>query len=107
MGELANCENCNAVFVKTVRNICQECFNEEEKAFEIVYRFLMRRKNRQATIMEIVDATGVEENLIIKFIKEKRLRTTQFPNLSYPCEKCGKPINTGKLCNDCSDDMIG
>jgi len=106
MAELANCLNCNAVFVKTVRNICQNCFKKEEEAFEIVYRFLMKRKNRQATIMEIVEATGVDEDLIIKFIKEKRLRTTQFPNLNYPCEKCGDPISSGRICKNCSEEMI-
>src|SRR5690625_6316215 len=75
MHELANCANCNQVFVKTVRDICRDCYEAEEKAFEIVYRFLSKRKNREATLKEIVEATEVEESLIIKFIKEKRLRT--------------------------------
>src|SRR5699024_11374641 len=87
MGELANCSRCNNVFVKTLRDICQQCYREEEEAFETVYRFLSQRKNREATLMEIVEATGVEEELVIKFIKEKRLRTSQFPKLAYPCEK--------------------
>mgnify|MGYP001174086194 FL=1 len=106
MGELANCMNCNEVFVKTVRDICQKCYEAEEEAFEIVYRFLTKRKNRQATIMEIVEATGVEEDLIIKFVKEKRLRAADFPNLNYPCEKCGQPITTGRICEQCSSEMI-
>lgn len=106
MAELANCNNCNEVFVKTVRDICQKCFEEEEKDYETVYRFLMKRKNRQATIMEIVEETGVDEDLIIKFIREKRLRTTQFPNLSYPCDRCGDPINDGRICDSCSNEMI-
>lgn len=106
MAELANCENCNRVFVKTMRTICPRCFEEEEKAFEIVYHFLRQRKNRQATLMEIVEATGVEEKLIIKFIKQQRLRTSQFPNLSYPCEKCGAPIQSGRICEECSKSIV-
>lgn len=106
MAELANCKNCNRVFVKTMRDICPTCFEEEEKAFETVYHFLRERKNREATLMEIVEATGVEEHLIIKFIKEHRLRTSLFPNLTYPCEKCGTPINAGRLCEKCSQGIV-
>lgn len=105
MAELANCSRCQAVFVKTIRDVCQTCYKEEERAFETVYRFLSIRKNREATMMEIVKATEVEENFIIKFIKEKRLRTSQFPKLAYPCERCGVDIIHGRLCGDCSDDI--
>lgn len=107
MAELANCSNCDAVYVKNIRNICQKCYQEEEAAFETVYRFLLPRKNREATMIDIVEATGVEERLIIKFIKEKRLRTSQFPMLAYGCEKCGKNITTGNICTDCSQELLG
>ena len=106
MNELANCANCNQVFVKTVRDICRDCYEAEEKAFEIVYRFLSKRKNREATLKEIVEETEVEESLIIKFIKEKRLRTSQFPKLAYPCKKCKRDIVSGRLCQTCSEELI-
>lgn len=107
MADLANCSRCGNLFVQTTRDICQDCFKEEEKQFEIVYNFMKKRANRQATIPEIVEATGVKEELIIKFVKEKRLRTTQFPNLSYGCERCGKEISEGKLCQACSSELSG
>ncbi|MGY0693525.1 TIGR03826 family flagellar region protein [Virgibacillus sp. FSP13] len=106
MAELANCSRCSAVFVKNIRDICQDCYKEEEAAFQMVYSFLRKRENREATLTEIVDATGIEENLIIKFIKEKRLRTSQFPKLAYPCERCGKNITSGKLCEACSQEIL-
>lgn len=106
MADLANCKNCNRVFVKTMRDICPTCYQEEEKAFEIVYNFLRERKNREATLLEIVEATGVEEKIIIKFIKQQRLRSSLFPNLTYPCEKCGEPINAGRICDDCSQGIV-
>lgn len=102
MAELANCANCDIVFVKNIRDICQTCYKKEEEAFETVYRFLMKRKNREATMDDIVEETGVDEKLIIKFIKEKRLRLSQFPKLAYPCERCGKDITTGNICNSCT-----
>lgn len=106
MNELANCANCNRVFVKSVRKICRDCYEAEEKAFETVYQFLTRRNNREATLLEIVEATQVEEELITKFIKEKRLRTSQFPKLAYPCEKCENNIVSGRLCRSCSQEWV-
>lgn len=106
MAELANCSNCDAVFVKNIRPVCRECFEAEEKAFEIVYRFLTKRINREATIEETVEETGVEEKVIIKFIRENRLRTSQFPKLAYPCEKCSANIVSGRLCQTCSSEIL-
>lgn|SRR5690625_1387574 len=106
MAELANCTRCDTVFAKSIREICQTCYQDEERNFETVYRFLMKRENRKATLQEIVQATSVDEEIIIKFIKEKRLRTAQFPMLAYPCEKCNIPIVSGKLCNECSQGIL-
>src|SRR5699024_6023902 len=106
MSELAYCVRCNQVFAKTVRDICLDCYREEEKAFEIVYKFLSKQENREATLQEIVNATEIEEELIIKFIRNNRLRTSQFPKLSYPCERCSTPIVSGTLCANCSDSIL-
>lgn len=103
--ELKNCENCGAVFVDPVRDICRDCYYKEEEAYQKVYRFLTEKKNREATIQEIAKATGVEEELIIKFMKQKRLRASEFPKLSYPCEKCGVPIVEGRLCESCARNL--
>ncbi|WP_163538876.1 TIGR03826 family flagellar region protein [Gracilibacillus sp. YIM 98692] len=102
MGELSNCAYCDQLFVKTTKAICPDCIKEEEKQFRTVYDFLRIRKNRQATIPQIVEETGVEEEVILQFVRENRLRPTQFPNLNYPCDKCGNPITKGNICDDCS-----
>ncbi|SHM96852.1 TIGR03826 family flagellar region protein [Gracilibacillus kekensis] len=105
MSELANCARCDKVFVKTTKVVCPECVKEDEKLFQIVYNFLKKRENRQATIPEIVEATEVREDIILQFVKDNRLRSTQFPNLSFPCERCGEPIAQGKLCEGCTSDI--
>lgn len=102
MGELANCSRCDSLYVSNGRNICQKCFQDEEKAFETVYKYMRKRINRQATIPQIMEATGVEELVVIKFVKEGRLRASQFPMLAYPCDKCGTDIAEGNLCEHCS-----
>ncbi|MEJ8764576.1 TIGR03826 family flagellar region protein [Oceanobacillus sp. HCA-5259] len=105
MAELANCSRCGAVYVMTIRDICQDCYKKEEEAFQTVYHFLREKKNREATMIEIVEATGVEEKMIMKFVKERRLLPTDFPNLAYPCDRCGRGITTGKLCENCQKEL--
>jgi flagellar operon protein (TIGR03826 family) len=103
---LENCPNCGRLFAKNpFRDICESCYREEEKAFEKVYHFLRKRENRMATMAQIIDATGVKEPLLIKFIKSGRLQRAQFPNLGYPCDRCGTLIREGRLCVNCSKDL--
>ncbi|MDC3416123.1 TIGR03826 family flagellar region protein [Aquibacillus salsiterrae] len=106
VGELSNCSVCDSLFVKTNRDSCPACIKKEDQAFQTIYDYMKIRKNRTATISQIVKETGVEEDLIIKFVREKRLRPSEFPNLTYGCERCGSPINNGRLCQPCSDELL-
>ncbi|TCT20455.1 flagellar operon protein (TIGR03826 family) [Melghiribacillus thermohalophilus] len=105
MGELANCRRCGRVFVKTVRDICEACYKEEEQLFEKVYKYIRKKENRSATIPEVSEATEVDENLIMKWVKEKRIHTKDLPNFTYECERCGSPIQEGKVCQTCAADL--
>ncbi|QSS99619.1 hypothetical protein IMZ31_16345 [Pontibacillus sp. ALD_SL1] len=107
MGELSNCTRCNALFVKNVKDICQDCYKEEEAQFDLVYKYVRKQKNRTATLDQVSNATGVERDLIMKFVKEQRLRTSMFPNLAYPCERCQTLITDGKICGECLQDIQG
>ncbi|MBA2874618.1 TIGR03826 family flagellar region protein [Thermaerobacillus caldiproteolyticus] len=103
---LENCPNCGNLFVKSqFRDICESCYKEEEKQFEKVYQFLRKRENRMATMTQVVNGTGVKESLLIKFIRNGRLKLAPFPNLGYPCDRCGKMIREGKLCANCLKDL--
>ena len=106
MENISNCPKCNDIFVQSqFRDVCQKCWKQEEADFETVFKFMRRRENRAATIEQVCTQTGVEEELIYKFIKKGRLQTVQFPNLGYPCDKCGHIIRTGKLCGKCQDEL--
>lgn len=106
MGELANCPKCNTLFIETkFRTVCDACFKQEEKDYETVYAFLRKRENRKALLHEVVEGTGVREELILKFIRNGRIQLSNFPNLGYPCEKCGKTIREDKLCENCKKDI--
>jgi flagellar operon protein (TIGR03826 family) len=106
MSEITNCLRCNALFMKNkFRDVCENCYKEDEKMYEKVYQFLKKRENRAATMETVINQTGVEEELLYKWVKKGRIQTKLFPNLGYPCDKCGKIINTGKLCQGCTDSL--
>lgn len=103
MGEIRNCPTCNSLFVKTnLRDVCENCYKTEQKQFDTVYSFIRKSENRMATIDEIVTATEVVEELIMKWIRNGKLRVSGLPNLGYPCDKCGTLIQKGSICIDCS-----
>ena len=104
--ELRNCPQCNGFFNYTgIRDLCGQCAAKEEKIYEEVSRFLRKRENRTATIEQIVDETGVTKELLHKWVRKGRLQPSMFPNLGYPCEKCGELTKTGKICVSCSDTL--
>lgn len=61
------------------------------------------RENPGTTIQVLSDETKVSIALIRHFIIIGRIITTQFQNLSYPCETCGNMIKTGKICSTCRE----
>jgi flagellar operon protein (TIGR03826 family) len=106
MGELRNCPSCDAFFNYTgVRDICGKCATNEEKQYEVVYKFLRKRENRAATVERICEVTGTEPSLLHKWVRKGRLQPAMFPNLGYPCDNCGKLTISGKLCANCINDI--
>lgn len=105
MGELSNCPECGRLFVKGMHEICEQCRKEEDKQFDIVYNFIRQKENRSSTIADVIEGTQVDEDLIYKFIRQGRLQLSKFPNLGYPCQKCGKQIREGKLCKSCATEL--
>jgi flagellar operon protein (TIGR03826 family) len=106
MAELRNCPSCDGFFNYTgVRDVCVKCAQKEEEMYQVVYRFLRKRENRAANVERIEEATGVEKELLYKWVRKGRLHPAIFPNLGYPCDNCGKLTTTGKLCESCTNTM--
>lgn len=104
--DLHNCPKCDSLYVKNkFRDVCEKCWKEEEQAYEVVSKFMRKRENRAATILQVVEATGISEDLILKFIKAGRFQLTQFPNFGYPCDKCGSIIREGRICSSCASEL--
>ena len=104
MAELRNCPMCDTFFNYTgLREVCHSCAQKEEDLYQIVYRFLRKRENRAANVDRIEEATGVDRDLLYKWVRKGRLHPAVFPNLGYPCDNCGHLTNKGKLCDKCAN----
>ncbi|HZG15361.1 MAG TPA: TIGR03826 family flagellar region protein [Candidatus Bathyarchaeia archaeon] len=101
LGKLDNCPRCDTLFVRGVRDVCNNCYQQIEKEYGKCSDFLRKRENRGANIHQVSEATGVSVKQITKFIKEGRISVANNPNMGYPCEGCGLMIITGNLCDDC------
>lgn len=53
---------------------------------------------------EIVAETEVDPKLILRFLKEGRLEMQNSAGL-LSCEKCGAPITSGTMCQNCKDKL--
>ena len=101
--DLANCKNCNKVFVKETRDICPECIRKEEEDLRKVQKYL--RKHPKAALFEIAEATEVEEAQILNLLRAKHLEIRSDSPIGWPCENCGETIKSGTLCNRCYTEL--
>lgn len=100
---LANCKRCGRLYNRINAEICSECMKEDDDKFFLVRDYL--RDHRRATIYEVSDGTGVEVSMIIRFIREGRITPVDNPNLAYPCDHCGTPIQHDRYCKSCKDKL--
>lgn len=96
---LVNCWQCGALFF-TYRGgrTCGACLQAEEDAFEAVVAYL--RESRERSIPRIAEATGVAMQLIVKWLRQKRIQIEVVPG-ELDCRRCGKSIREGTFCDAC------
>ena len=102
MNKLKNCSECGRLYMEIGQGMCQDCFLKEQEMEQVVYSFV--RDHDKCSIKEIVDGTGVKEKVVFRMLKAGRFIASGL-EISYPCQACGAPITTGKLCAKCSKDI--
>lgn len=98
MADLRNCVECGRLFAYQGRNLCSKCLEKEEDEYNIVRRYV--RDHSGASVFEVADATGVEEEKILQFLRDGRLQSKGFAEV-IECERCGRRISSGRLCDSC------
>lgn len=95
---LKNCPICGRVFAYQGRDICNKCLEKEDGDYAIVRRYV--RDHPGASVAEVAEATEIDEDKILQFLRDGRLITK---GLAYTtmCARCGKTIPSGKYCETC------
>jgi flagellar operon protein (TIGR03826 family) len=103
--ELINCKECGKLFSSAGQKVCPDCRSSEEEKFEIVKEYLWEHPN--STVIKVSKETGVEKELIIKFMREERLAAEGLLiDYTLKCKRCGCEIKSGLFCDSCRSKMI-
>lgn len=103
--ELINCRECGKLFSSAGQKVCPDCRQSEEEKFELVKNYLWDNPN--STVKKVAEETGVEEDIIIKFMREDRLAAEGLlVDYTLKCKRCGAEIKTGLFCDNCRSKMI-
>lgn len=99
--EMRNCKKCGRVFAAGFgEKICLECKEKEDEMFTVVKDYIYDHPH--ATVKEISQETEVEEETILRYLREGRIEVAEDSLSLLTCEKCGKSIKSGKYCNECA-----
>lgn len=97
--DLRNCSICGRLFAyQQGRVVCSRCRQQEEDQYMLVRRYV--RDHPGATVFEVAEETGVEEEIILQFLRDGRLQSKGFAEV-LQCQRCGVRIDSGKYCASC------
>lgn len=99
--EFKKCKTCGRIF-QGFGLRCPDCIEEEERQFTMVKDYIWEHPG--ASMHELVENTGVDAKLVLRFLKEGRLEMDTADGLLV-CEKCGAPITSGTMCAKCKEKL--
>lgn len=96
---LKNCERCGRLFLG-VELVCPACLEKEQEEFQQVRDYL--REHPDAAVLEVSAATGVQVERLRRWAREGRLQLKPSDaEGTLRCQRCGAPIESGRLCPRC------
>ncbi|MGE5607167.1 MAG: MerR family transcriptional regulator [Bacteroidota bacterium] len=104
--DVRNCKRCGKIYNYMGSAVCNNCLQQEQEDFEKIREYLF--KNPNSSTAEVSEATGIELKVISRFLKEGRLEADYIrmsDDNELTCEKCGKPVKSGRFCEICVREM--
>ncbi len=96
------CRKCNRVFQYTGGDIlCPDCTKNNDGGLGTVREYLAMHPGVSATRAE--EDTGVPASIIRQWLKSEKIVVSNARGIGLKCEKCGKVINSGRICHDCKN----
>lgn len=101
---IRNCKRCGRLYTYNGIDLCPECYRQDEEDFVKIRDYI--EMHPYATMIEISRETQVTVKKIMEFLKEGRLiLNSDNTNIVLKCERCGKPISTGRFCDECKSNL--
>ncbi len=100
---IRNCPSCGALFVPGIKGVCPSCAERDEEQFELVKTYLQTHPD--AVLPDVSEATGVEQQTILRFIRTSRLVVGRPQGFGLACDRCGESVSTGNLCQACAKEL--
>lgn len=101
--DIRNCKNCGKLFQYVGKPICPACNKKLEDKFFQVRDYIY--ENPTANMGTVSEEMDVPIQQIKKWVREERLSFSKDSGITISCEKCGKPILTGRFCKECKNSM--
>lgn len=86
--DIRNCKMCGRIYQHTNLPYCPNCLIEWEEMFLKVRDYIW--DHPKANITRVSEDTGVEEKIILEFLREGRIELKK-ESAGLPCEMCGTP----------------
>lgn len=101
---IKNCSRCGRMFQSEgPGKLCARCLDNDEEDFKVVREYVYDNPN--SNIPEVAECTGVTEEKILKFLRQGKLVLKDELSMVLDCERCGKPIKSGRFCDSCTNEM--
>ncbi|WP_078666084.1 MULTISPECIES: hypothetical protein [Carboxydocella] len=96
--ELKNCEECGKLFMSAGALRCPECLDREEAIFSRIRDYVWEHPG--VTVDDVVRELGVKPEKVLAYLREGRLAIK-----GLTCQRCGAPINMGRICQRCAKEL--
>ena len=102
--KLKNCAKCGRVYQSDEigQKYCMRCRTDEEDLFMKAREYIY--DNPDANVVEVSEELDIDEDLVLKWLRQGRL-TLKGEGVGYPCDRCGKSIQSGRFCDSCQHEL--
>ncbi|MCH5267132.1 MAG: transposase [Lachnospiraceae bacterium] len=101
--DVRNCKVCGNMFNYIDTSICPSCTKKLEEKFQVVKEFI--RENPGTPISQVAEECEVPVQQLKRWVRQERLTFSSESGVTIDCEKCGKPILTGRFCRECKRNL--
>ena len=102
--EIKNCRKCGRIYNSMGKgNVCPGCQKELEEKFKEVKQYIY--DNPHVSFADVTEALDVSAQQIKQWVREERLEFSEASGSGLACEKCGRPVASGRFCPKCKEVM--